>query len=207
MIKKIKFALEMKDGVNVRTLEELREHFDVERIGIYFFNGKLQKWLEDRYYEKELDAIQKLEKEESDLSAKLCQILGVPVPDTPLPPIEDMAENEKKKEILRQLTTDETILEKAEQTAFTQEDLTNLIQTEGQTIYLCGDKFIIPLSETPRTFIGLLKTPEIEFKESKYDVLSALAAKRLILQNVTLPTECRFDMIFNIVDAEAPENC
>ena len=37
MAKKIKFALEMADGVKVRSgLEELREHFDMESSFEYF---------------------------------------------------------------------------------------------------------------------------------------------------------------------------
>lgn len=48
MAKKIKFALTMKDGTKVRTLNELREHFDLERVIGYFLDGRLQKWLEDR---------------------------------------------------------------------------------------------------------------------------------------------------------------
>ena len=56
MAKKIKFALEMKDGAKVRTLEELQEHFDLKTIIGYFLDGKLQKWLEDRYYDGELSS-------------------------------------------------------------------------------------------------------------------------------------------------------
>ena len=46
MAKKIKFALELANGVKVRSgLEELREHFDMEKIAGYFLLGKLAEWL------------------------------------------------------------------------------------------------------------------------------------------------------------------
>ena len=50
MPKKIKFALEMKDGVKVRTIEDLRDSFDIEKAISYFLDGKLLEWLQDRYY-------------------------------------------------------------------------------------------------------------------------------------------------------------
>ena len=48
MAKKIKFALEMAEGIKVRTIEDLRAHFDMERVMMYFSDGKLLEWLEDR---------------------------------------------------------------------------------------------------------------------------------------------------------------
>ena len=46
--KKIKFALEMKDGIQVRNLEDLRDNFDLEKTVGYFLDGKLITWLNDR---------------------------------------------------------------------------------------------------------------------------------------------------------------
>jgi len=39
MAKIIKFALELKNGESVRTIEDLRQHFDLEKIVAYFMNG------------------------------------------------------------------------------------------------------------------------------------------------------------------------
>ena len=44
----VKFPLIMSDGTPVRTIEELREHFDLEAVLGYYSNGRLIKWLEDR---------------------------------------------------------------------------------------------------------------------------------------------------------------
>ena len=73
MARKIKFALEMKDGAKVRSnLEELRENFDLEKAVGYFLSGKLAEWLEDRYYEEEAEALDAIDKDAPDLREKLC---------------------------------------------------------------------------------------------------------------------------------------
>ena len=41
MARKIKFAMKMRDDVEVRTLSELKEHFDLERVMTYYLDGKL----------------------------------------------------------------------------------------------------------------------------------------------------------------------
>ena len=43
MVKKIKFALEMKNGFKVRTLEELRKNFDLEKAVRYFFGRQIRE--------------------------------------------------------------------------------------------------------------------------------------------------------------------
>ena len=81
MARKIKFALEMSDGTKIRSnIEELREHFDIESIMGYFLSGKLQEWLEDRYYENEANEIAKINKDDNDIRMKVCRILGVEPP-------------------------------------------------------------------------------------------------------------------------------
>ena len=45
MAKKIKFALKMQDGAEVRNIEDLREHFDIDTVVGYFLDGRLLTWL------------------------------------------------------------------------------------------------------------------------------------------------------------------
>ena len=73
MAKKIKFALKLKDGADIRTLESLQEHFDLEKVTAYFLNGKLLEWLEDRYYDEEADKIRSLNKDAGDFNQQLCK--------------------------------------------------------------------------------------------------------------------------------------
>ena len=45
MVKKIiKFPLKMKNGAEVRSLEELRANADVESVMQYYFSGQLSRW-------------------------------------------------------------------------------------------------------------------------------------------------------------------
>lgn len=78
MAKKIKFALKLKDRADVRTLEALQEHFDLEKVTAYFLDGKLLEWLEDRYYDEEAEKIRALDKDAKDFHQQLCNALGVP---------------------------------------------------------------------------------------------------------------------------------
>lgn len=77
MAKKIRFPLAMADGVQVRTLDELKEHFDLEAVLEYYKSGKLLTWLQDRYLETEAEAIQALDEQAADLPADLCKIFDI----------------------------------------------------------------------------------------------------------------------------------
>ena len=65
------------NGTDVRTIEELRENFDLSSVLGYLTNGKLVTWLEDRYYDNEAMAVRALSTDETDLNQKLMSILGV----------------------------------------------------------------------------------------------------------------------------------
>ena len=55
MARKNKFPLKMANDIEVRSLDELRQHFDINKIVEYFRDGKLLEWLSDRYYDDEAD--------------------------------------------------------------------------------------------------------------------------------------------------------
>ena len=67
----------MKNGAEVRTLDELKENFDLESVLGYFTDGKLQTWLEDRYYDIEAKKVSELDANSSDLKAQLCAVFGI----------------------------------------------------------------------------------------------------------------------------------
>ena len=46
--KRTKFPLKLKNDVEVRTFDELHEHFDLEKIIGYFQDGRLLTWLNAR---------------------------------------------------------------------------------------------------------------------------------------------------------------
>lgn len=155
MAKKIKFPLEMRDGAQARTLEELQEYFDIEKAMGYLIDGKLSTWLEDRYYMAEAEAIREIDAYASDAKEKLCAALGVELEvDTEV----DINEIERRKERLvklKQYTDDEAIWEKVDQVAFDQEELADLLDEDYQEIYLCASKFQVPYSLGNMTYHGI----------------------------------------------------
>lgn len=51
--KKIKFPLKLKDDFPARNLEELKQHFELNKVVGYFLDGKLLMWLDTRSCEQE----------------------------------------------------------------------------------------------------------------------------------------------------------
>ena len=188
MAKKIKFALKLKDEADVRTLEALQEHFDFEKVTAYFLDGKLLEWLEDRYYDEEAEKIRALDKDAKDFHQQLCNALGVPYEGEDEIDIEALERLNEKREKLQQLTADKDIIAHAAQTAFSQEDLAELLDEDEHTIYLCGEKFSIPSRVTNRKYIGILGKPEIKITA---ETPEELTKKEIFFENVLLPEHLR----------------
>jgi hypothetical protein len=75
-MKLIKFDLPI-DGVKVKTVDELREHFTLEILD-HFRSGLLVKWLASRKLQDELGAIKVLDDvEDSALLKGLCEVFGI----------------------------------------------------------------------------------------------------------------------------------
>jgi hypothetical protein len=155
MAKKIRFPLEMEQGVEVRSMEELRENFSLSRVLVYLSNGKLVTWLRDRYAYDIADAIEALNTEDDELAKKVCQIFEIEYDEEIAIDLEKAEERNKKLGILKEYTTEQRFLDAVDVVAFTQDDLYDLLDEEETTIYLCGDKFSIPLSKKGMTYIGV----------------------------------------------------
>ena len=160
MAKRIKFALEMKDGAQVRNLEDLKENFDLEKAIGYFLDGKLMTWLNDRYYEEETEALENLSKDDEQLNKKLCQILGVEYEDEGLNP-EEIERRNKRIARLKQYTDNQEIIDNVDLVAFDQEDLADLLDEDEEIIYLCQNKFTIPLRAENKKYIGIGKAEAV----------------------------------------------
>lgn len=78
-VRKLRFELEMKDGAAIGSLEDLAEHFDLEKVLSYVENGKLATWLKDRYYEDMAEEVEKIDSKEADAGEKVCKILELPI--------------------------------------------------------------------------------------------------------------------------------
>lgn len=79
MGKKERQPLILRDDYPARTLEELQEYFDLDRIMSYYHDGQLLCWLKERYYEDEYQKILELSSElkHNDLEFELCSIFNV----------------------------------------------------------------------------------------------------------------------------------
>ena len=73
----VKIPLKMSDGTPVRTIEELREHFNLADVLGYYSNGRLIKWLTDWYYDEEAKKVKALYSTSGVFHKNLCGIFGV----------------------------------------------------------------------------------------------------------------------------------
>ena len=181
---RIKTPLLMADGEKVRTMEELREHFDIASVLGYYDSGKLREWLENYYYDKEADGVGALDASSADFKEKLCGILGVDCPMEEAGNIElaDVSGKNRKLGKLKKYTGDDEILRVVDCVAFTQEELQGLLDKGTKKIYLCQEeeKFVIPAVEGV-TYIGV-NNPSASAPERFME-------KRIIFRNVDIGIE------------------
>lgn len=162
------FALEMKEGVHVRSITELKDNFDIEKVVGYFLDGKLKKWLDARYYEEELAAIEQLNEDDPLLSRKLCELFDVKCVEESVN-TEEIAERNARISRLKQYTDDEEIIKNVDSVAFNQEELAELYDKGVEKIYLCEGEFKIPKSKEALEYIEV-GTVKIINKKRKTDV-------------------------------------
>lgn len=196
MAKKIRFPLEMKDGIEVRDLEGLKENFSIERILFYLADGKLETWLRDRYLDELADAVAGLDKEDEELDRKLCEIFEVEYAQEEEADMEKAMERMRKMELLKKFTDEEKYFDVIDYIAFDQDDMYNLLD-EGETaIYLCGDKFPVPLGKRGINYIGINHPTVVISSKEKVD----FEGKGISFENV------QFDEKYQkIVDGAGPK--
>lgn len=152
MAKKIRFPLEMDNGVKVRSMEELRNNFSLGRVLEYIQNGKLVTWLRDRYENNIADAIAELDKTDSELPKKISAIFDVPYDEKIEDDLKQAAERIKH---LKEFTDEKQFVDEIDKVAFDQDELYDLLDEEVNEIYLCGDRFAIPLSVQDVSYKGI----------------------------------------------------
>ena len=156
MAKKIRFPLKMK-GTDVRTIEELREHFDLESVLGYFANGKLVIWLRNRYYDKEANAIEALSNDDEKLTKKLCDILKITyVEETTEIDIDIAKRKQEEMVLLRQVINGEEIIIDNVQFNFT--ELIEILETDREKFYLLLSKYFFNNGEIENGFMYLSKS-------------------------------------------------
>lgn len=122
--------------------------------------------------EKELD--------DANIGERLREILGVSQAAKQKRVTEREAE---KRARLREKTDDETILSHAVQTAFTQEDMAELLDAGEREIYLCGKEFEIPMRVEDVYYAGVLENPVVHIAAA---TMYELKQKGISFSNVTI---------------------
>ena len=155
MAKKIRFPLEMDDGVEVRSMEELRNNFSLGRVLEYIQNGKLVTWLKDRYENNIADEIAELDKTDSELPKKVSVIFDVPYDEKIEDDLKQAAERTERIKHLKEFTDEKQFVDEIDKVAFDQDELYDLLDEKVNEIYLCGDRFAIPLSVQGVSYKGI----------------------------------------------------
>lgn len=172
------FALAL-NGVEVKTLEDLQNNFELEKIVAYFKSGELLDWLNDRFYDDEAEKIENISPDDKNLSQKICVALNVECDED----LEFTQRIREKKKILEEKTDDENIIDNATTTALNQDDLANLLHMDYKKIFLCGENFTVPIRVENKKYIGVLSTPKIKIKANSDE---ELAAKNISFENCKL---------------------
>lgn len=148
--------MKMKNGAEVRTLDELKENFDLESVLGYFADGKLQTWLADRYYDDKANAVSALTKDMPDLNAKLCGILDVEYQaEEDYTDLKYIQWHNEKLRILSSVTDDREILDNVDLVAMSQEDLFSILDKNPEKVYLYGESFSIPFGTKNICYVGI----------------------------------------------------
>lgn len=157
MVKKIKLPLEMANGVTVRTIEELKENWDLEKIVFYYNNGRLLTWLNDRYYSEQAQQLKMLQTvtDSQEMQKQLCSIFEMPFSENVSVNVDAVAVKNEKLDKLRKLTSDDDILKNVDKVAFDQEELADLLDKNTPVIYLANNTFTIPFTVKNKKYIGI----------------------------------------------------
>ena len=166
MAKKLRFPLKMENEVEVRSIQELKDNFSLERVMVYISNGKLAIWLRDRYEDDIADDIEKLDLDTTDISKKIYEIFDIEYKEEDLIDLEKSQERSKKLEQLKKYTNEQKFFDVIDHMAFSQDDLYDLLDENKNTIYLCGSKFSIPIAKKGITYIGV-NNPIVEVSSKK----------------------------------------
>ncbi len=180
MAKKIRFPLEMQNGIEVRDLEELKENFSLERILFYLTDGKLETWLRDRYEDGLADAVSGLDRADNEFNRKICEIFEVEYVPEEEADLERIEERKRKLELLKEYTEDERYEKVIDQTAFDQDELYDLLDEDQTEIYLCGEQFSIPLGKEGIHYIGINIPVVIISSKEKID----FEGKGIVFENI-----------------------
>ena len=156
MAKKIRFPLEMENGVSVRDLDELKDNFSLARVIGYINDGKLITWLQDRYENELAEEVKNINVEAEDAAKKICELFDVEYDETAEEEVEKAEERKRKLELLKKFPDCMEYAKYIDLVAFDQDDLYDLLDENVNEIYLCENKFTIPIAKGNIKYVGIL---------------------------------------------------
>lgn len=177
MAKKIKFPLEMENGIEVRDLESLKNHFSISRVIDYLKDGRLITWLRDRYCDDIADKLASTDLESKSMAQELCDLFGIEYNQEIQEELEKNDERAARINKLKEFTKDREFVKRIDNVAFDQCELDDLLD-KGQTeIFLCGERFSIPMSKGGVTYTGINRPVavidsdhEVDWKEKSIEL-------------------------------------
>ena len=113
----VKVPLKISDA-SIRSLEELREHFELGAVLGYYSSGRLVEWLRARLYVEEAEQVMALDAGEDDFSRKLCKILGVHYQENAGNDLSYYIKRNERLARLKKVTIDDAILAAVDMVAF-----------------------------------------------------------------------------------------
>jgi len=152
----------MANGSQVRTLEDLKENFDLASVLGYYDNGRLYDWLMVYYYEEEAKKLSDLDSSADDFKKSLCDILGATYTEDESSGVDlsDISERNERLAKLKTFTADDAILAAVDNVVFTQDELDSLLGNDIDVIYLCGEQFNISADKGDVRYFGV-NTPKV----------------------------------------------
>lgn len=157
------------NGVEIHSLSELQQNFDLTQVMAAYSDGTLVRWLEERFYDREAAELGGLDQAAPDAEQELCRVLGVDYLKLARLTPEQRAYYEKKLALMRRYTDDAGLLGHVLETAADQTELAQLLKAGKTIIYLCAGPFTVPIRKSGVRYIGI-GSPKMEapFTEEQY---------------------------------------
>lgn len=198
MKRKIKFPLIMNKETSVRTIDELRNNFNIEEVIEYFLNGKLEIWLRDRNYNSQLEKILKLDINKKSFNIDLCVALDVDFKDYIHVNAKEIEEKNKRLKEIKKHTDKKSIIDKVVEIIFTQEELNKRLKEleknnkncEDIKIYLCGVEFSIIDNFENISYIGVNEATVNLISKGEFDAKS----KNISFENLIVTSKKKIDL-------------
>ena len=153
----------------IHSLAELRADVDITQLMAAFLNESLEKWLSDCYYEREADAVARLDHSLLPVvEQQLCTILGIKRSQNAMT-AEQRAVYDRKCAAILRCSSDQALLSHVMETATNQSELAELLNNGCKTIYLCEGTFSVPIRKSGIHYCGI-GNPKVEttFTEEQY---------------------------------------